>query len=1521
MPGPIKNILTPKSGRIRELIHISDIHIRNGDEFTSRYDEYKSVFENLFSDLRKMKTIKEHSAAIVLTGDQFHHKSKLETYGIKLFMILMKNLGEIAPTYIILGNHDFQQDKVENGIDFLEAFDAHLPPNVCFLQETGLYQAGNVGFGLVSVKDTLKLGSGSGMADSLPDFPDPSNFPDEVEYKAALFHGTMKKSKFSEHRKADDGYSWNWLDCGYDIALLGDIHKQQVFPRRQSGLLAAYAGSLIQQNFGESLLKGHGYLVWKLRDGEADVFAKDVYNKYGLVKLTVQNGIWHCDNKLLSEVVENEAFPHKLKLRIFGSYTIDEYHNLKMILKDKEYIQEDYAIRDDNLKQTSDYATSALLDEYMKKNGVDNYEIPYLDDLKITVQEGWSELLKKIARKKNQDLEKEYNLYSNKIENSQQSKKICIKYVEWSGLLCYSGENWLDFDLMQGATNLISAKNGGGKSSFLEIICLAIFGKPIPTRSIKGNGYALIAKGKKEGKKSKTAIHILVDGTIYRINRIFDDDGKQKGRGIDVHRMLNEEWRLVCADAPKTNEWVSNNLGDIHGFLMTTMITQSNDDDFLSMKANEQRNHLEQIIGMKEANAKASLFKQAHICIKSFKNSLDIAYGSQGDNLSIGDEEELENVIKQYSEKQKILEKYSDRKEISWGICKIDDLEKDHETIQSTITMLEAGISKYRDWNRDSLLKEIALMESQINQYEENITDSVREKMGKEGDIELLDVEPIISLEECVSKKKEYNNWLGSKTVVNMSTRKIYSEIDTIKDKLEFKKNLFKSLHPPCAKPNPDLDEEYTKINSQFESIEQLYNNDDNKIVNQGCPHFEEGEIDRIEKEVKEESKESCCSIEEYKNSVEMFQKQKKEISEMKIEHQNITNVKDSNETREEQLYREHRELQKIVLPSSAISSELCIKNLKAIEEGSKNIEVNRRILKELKVKFDDWNRYSIELNDFKEERARVTKSLAQTELSLKDTPFNLNCEACCSQPLRKQLNALSNQLYNVNLNVQELEKRLCTKNPEKEYLELKETVEDYENVSIKKNEYQKLLKEWEEYNNNNARLTIVNDELDELRKLLIEMRTNLKDLTLNIKEKVVEAKKLKKCIETYEYHASKMIHWDERMAFVASVRAQWELYRRSTRTIEINEKYNNLKVQVITLKEQLVNKAKYDKYELLLNDTSSEIEQMEKHMNELKVKLKDTDRFEAEKAAWGAWLEIYERTVMEWDAYEYYLASVHEKKLWLLSSEKDLLNKKLNDTKIYTDYAKQLEYWRNVINTKNKYDDYIRDGLLIQELRNDIKELHGEKAKLEYSVLENNKIKEKANQLREEQGELESKIENLNILGRVFDEYRGWLYSEHILPNLVNRTNKLLHTVEPNLHLCYSMQQDGSFIFTARNEHHEVLMEKTSGFEYFMLSTCLRLSFITLTLGDGVLGGQLIIDEGFTTCDVNHLGKIPEFLQSLLAKFDSIVLVSHIERIKDSVDNTIMIRNKQMQYGALYDFVKPVLIRKRRKGNKNDEI
>lgn len=62
-----------------------------------------------------------------------------------------------------------------------------------------------------------------------------------------------------------------------------------------------------------------------------------------------------------------------------------------------------------------------------------------------------------------------------------------------------------------------------------------------------------------------------------------------------------------------------------------------------------------------------------------------------------------------------------------------------------------------------------------------------------------------------------------------------------------------------------------------------------------------------------------------------------------------------------------------------------------------------------------------------------------------------------------------------------------------------------------------------------------------------------------------------------------------------------------------------------------------------------------------------------------------------------------------------------------------------------------------------------------------------------------------------------------------------------------------------------------------------------------------MFIDEGFTSCDSMNLSIVPSFLKSLLKMFKSVILVSHIDVIQDSIDNVCNISyNKERETSSI---------------------
>ncbi len=56
----------------------------------------------------------------------------------------------------------------------------------------------------------------------------------------------------------------------------------------------------------------------------------------------------------------------------------------------------------------------------------------------------------------------------------------------------------------------------------------------------------------------------------------------------------------------------------------------------------------------------------------------------------------------------------------------------------------------------------------------------------------------------------------------------------------------------------------------------------------------------------------------------------------------------------------------------------------------------------------------------------------------------------------------------------------------------------------------------------------------------------------------------------------------------------------------------------------------------------------------------------------------------------------------------------------------------------------------------------------------------------------------------------------------------------------------------------------------------------------------QLFLDEGFTSCDSYNLAKVPDFMRTLLQLYDGIMLVTHLDDLKDIVDVTVQIQRDE---------------------------
>nr|WRJ69840.1 putative DNA repair ATPase SbcC [Oceanusvirus sp.] len=170
--------------------------------------------------------------------------------------------------------------------------------------------------------------------------------------------------------------------------------------------------------------------------------------------------------------------------------------------------------------------------------------------------------------------------------------KLSLSRIDWRWIFCYGPSNSFDFDDKAGKTVILSGRNGSGKTAFLETVVLSLFGTESPSRS--GKATAIVNRSMPEGGTASTSITLVVNDQAFRIKRDFslkNDKVSQKATVIDV-----SSGGIVCTGKTVVDKWVASNVGTADGFLMSCMVTQRNDHDFLSMKAADQRALVDQAL-------------------------------------------------------------------------------------------------------------------------------------------------------------------------------------------------------------------------------------------------------------------------------------------------------------------------------------------------------------------------------------------------------------------------------------------------------------------------------------------------------------------------------------------------------------------------------------------------------------------------------------------------------------------------------------------------------------------------------------------------------------------------------------------------------------------------------------------------------------------------------------------------------------------------------------------------------------
>ena len=525
--------------------HIADTHIRN----LKYHYEYKAVFEKLYEHLRAEKV-----DYIIHCGDIAHTKTQISPEFVEMCAKFLGNLADIAPTYVILGNHDgnlknsSRQDALSPIAEAMDHKNLHLLKNS---GETEL-KSGFI-LNVLSVFDT-------------DNWVTPT--PGENRVNIALYHGSVSGCQTDTGWTMDYGENDIGIFDNHDYAFLGDIHKTDQTLDKEGRI--RYPGSTVQQNHGETNDKG--FLVWDIKDRD-DFTCKHIVlenpKPFVTIEMTpkgrVPKGTDVAEGARIRLVSNNNLPLDRMRRAVDVVRTRFKPESITFL---NRAAGERGSVEDltDGLQQEDlrDIAVQEeLISEYLKDYQADD------------------ETLHRVFA-----MNEKYNSKAEENEEVARNVNWRLTSLEWDNLFNYGEGNKIDFTNLTGIVGIFG-KNFSGKSSIIDSFLYTLFNST--SKNVRKN--LNIINQTKEAGRGRVSIEIgnreyviERDSEKYtkRLKGAETTEAKTNANFLSVDHVMQEETSLNGLTRADTDKAIRKVFGGLDDFLLTAMSSQLGSLSFIS---------------------------------------------------------------------------------------------------------------------------------------------------------------------------------------------------------------------------------------------------------------------------------------------------------------------------------------------------------------------------------------------------------------------------------------------------------------------------------------------------------------------------------------------------------------------------------------------------------------------------------------------------------------------------------------------------------------------------------------------------------------------------------------------------------------------------------------------------------------------------------------------------------------------------------------------------------------------------
>ncbi len=1116
--------------------------------------------------------------------------------------------------------------------------------------------------------------------------------------------------------------------------------------------------------------------------------------------------------------------------------------------------------------------------------------------------------------------------------------------LELENFTVYRGRHTLDFSPL--SFFVIKGKTGAGKSSLIDAICYALYGKAPRYGKEKAHSYLL--------SRGETFMRVLfefsVKGDYYKIVRWY----RRKGESGESDFRFYKNDRLLSLKETELNNYIKEILRlDYETFTKVIVLPQNQFDRFLKPQdPKERRGILNYLLGFSGLfNALKKLigeeYKALEQVIKVKKERFNqLLQANEGEIKRL--EEDIKVLEKQYEELkdrklelQRLLE-----------LCKRrDDLEKEKLEVEERLgALLKVEEEVEEKKKRLKLAIELLPYKPKIEEYERikrQEEEHIREKQRKERDLiaysdELRLVEEEFKrIEEEFKRLEEYYEELSKRNTV-LQMIESYKEMERERDVLEGRLRNIEEELVKVKKEEEEYKERIGRGESLIKEVQEKIKDYEEKGVEEKIKSIGElkeklkrlEDLEREEKRVLEEIREERKGLEVKERALEEKDKERhgleERIRELQEELENLRLFL------QEEVILVSRRMELEGMLKRAVELEGLRGEIRGLEDRLKDVE---EILKRLEEELSELENRRLEIYAM-ELRASLKEgdvcpvcggvvghvhevSLKEDLESLLNRLKELQDKKSYYERERASLEAQLNLLKEKERTLTEELKGHDRQSIELELSRLKERLEEVEKKKALMQERERELKELKEKEERVLKdLERIRIELERLKEGLRHKESRLEQIREEKESLVFSLPDDPSRVEQYikeverDYKDLKDLRDKERKYLERLNKLREELSQKEKRRVELEKEREGLMEQI---------KERGEKLKRLEEDIRAQIGEPYSHLLEQRVKREVeylTEKIKRIQEDYRKVSEYRQRIELELERLKSDIRNI-ENSLLNLKRQKEEVAKGLYE--LYERFGSLEEAEKYMLDRgsierlRQEVEQYERDKEKWkgrrEELEKGLKELEGlprtdrvegELSELEKKIHSNREAYgqlqrslEELKRLVEERKGIERELQELNFKYSLYKKLRED-FEDNRFPDYVSQL-MLSRVAERGSYYLFKFTS-GQFTFEIVDKDLYVMDHHTghirpvsslSGGETFLASLSLAFAVADILSQNAPLE-SLFIDEGFGSLDRETRESLGEFFEVIKQSTNRMVgIITHVEDIADKFSQRIEVEKK----------------------------